>query len=94
MPNPSPIEALRARAQPIPLDDATRAQVAARMNALASMRMLGARIELGDGHVVRLGLAEVAEPGRDRRLAGDRPGRHQPFGRHRDDGALVRLAAG
>jgi len=61
MPSPKPIDALRARAQPIPLDDATRSQVAARMNALASMRMIGARFDLADPHVVRLGLAEVAE---------------------------------
>jgi acyl-coenzyme A thioesterase PaaI-like protein len=61
MPSPEPIEALRARAQPIPLDEAGRRQVAERMNGLASMRMIGARVDLADPCVVRLGLAEVAE---------------------------------
>jgi acyl-coenzyme A thioesterase PaaI-like protein len=56
-----PIDALRARAQPIPLDEAARRQVAARMNGLASMRLIGARVDLTDPKVVRLGLAEVAE---------------------------------
>jgi acyl-coenzyme A thioesterase PaaI-like protein len=57
----APIAALRARAQPIPLADAQRRQLAARMNGLASMRLIGARIDLEDPQVVRLGRAEVAE---------------------------------
>jgi acyl-coenzyme A thioesterase PaaI-like protein len=61
MPSHDPAEALRARAQPIPLDAAARGQVAARMNGLASMRMIGARFDLADPQVVRIGLAEVAE---------------------------------
>ena len=61
MPAHDPAEALRARAQPIPLDAATREQFAARMNALASMRMMGARLDLADPEVIRIGLAEVGE---------------------------------
>ena len=56
-----PAAALRARAQPIPLDATTRGEFAARMNGLASMRMMGARLELADPEVVRIGLAEVGE---------------------------------
>ena len=61
MPTREPIEALRARALPIPLDEDSRRQVAERMNGLASMRMIGARVDLADPLVVRIGLAEVAE---------------------------------
>ncbi len=61
MPAHDAAEALRARAQPIPLDAAARAQFAARMNGLASMRMMGARLDLEDPQVVRIGLAEVGE---------------------------------
>jgi len=61
MPAHDPAEALRARAQPIPLDAPTREQFAARMNGLASMQMMGARLDLADPAVVRIGLAEVGE---------------------------------
>ena len=61
MEDPGPVDALRARAQPIPLDDDARRAFAARLNALASMRMIGARVDLADARVVRLGLAAVAE---------------------------------
>jgi acyl-coenzyme A thioesterase PaaI-like protein len=61
MPAYEPIAALRVRAQPIPLDEASRRQIAARLNGLASMRMFGARVDLADPQVVRVGLAEVAD---------------------------------
>lgn len=61
MPAPAPIEALRARAQPIPLAEAARRQIAARLNGLASMRLVGAHLDLADPAVVRVTLAEVAE---------------------------------
>lgn len=61
MPAPDPIEALRARAQAIPLDALARRRIEERLNGLASMRLMGARLDLGDPDVVRIGLAEVAE---------------------------------
>jgi len=61
MPDPTPIDALRVRAQPFPLDLAARRAFAARMNGLASIRVAGAAFDLDDTHVLRLRLAEVAE---------------------------------
>ena len=61
MPDSVPLAALRARAQPIPLDAGARRRFEERMNGLASMRLMGARLDLGDPDVVRIGLAAVAE---------------------------------
>jgi acyl-coenzyme A thioesterase PaaI-like protein len=61
VPTTAAIEALRARALPIPLEDGARAALAARLNGLASMRLIGARILLEDRALVRLRLDEVAE---------------------------------
>ena len=61
MPAHDPLEALRARAQPIPIDAAARQAFAARMNGLAATRMMGGHFDLGDAAVVRLRLATVAE---------------------------------
>lgn len=54
-------EALRVRAQPIPLDADGRARWQARMNGLPAMQIMGARFRLGDPAVVSLELPSVAE---------------------------------
>lgn len=54
------LEALRARAQRIPLDAAARAAWAARMNALPAMQLMGARLDLADEAIVRMSLETVA----------------------------------
>ncbi len=55
------LEALRPRAQPIPLEAVDRARWQERMNALPGMRLMGAVLDLGDPQVVRLRLDRVAE---------------------------------
>ena len=60
MPSDEPLEALRARAQPIALDLAERQAFAATMNALAATRLMGGHFELDDAAVVRLRLEAVA----------------------------------
>lgn len=55
----SVIEALRARAQAIPLDADGRERWQARMNALPAMALMGATLNLEDPAVVRLTLSSV-----------------------------------
>lgn len=54
-----PLDALRARALPIPLDAAARAAWSERMNGLPGMKLLGVQLDLGDEAVVAMRLAEV-----------------------------------
>ena len=54
------LDALRARAQPIPLDAAARAAWAGRMNALPAMRTMGAALDLADEAIVAMRLETVA----------------------------------
>ena len=58
---PELLVALRARALPIGLDAPARNEFAARMNALASVRMMGVRFDMADPAGVRLALATVPE---------------------------------
>ena len=62
----SPLEGLRLRAQPIPLDADGRRRWQERMNALPGMRLMGAALDLSDAAVVRLTLSQV----RDEHLGG------------------------
>jgi acyl-coenzyme A thioesterase PaaI-like protein len=55
------LEALRARAQTIPLDVLARRTFATRMNALPATRVMGGHFDLDDAAVVRLSLASVEE---------------------------------
>ena len=55
----SMMDALRLRAQPIPLEAAERARWQERMNALPAMALMGGRLDLGDPSIVRLTLASV-----------------------------------
>jgi acyl-coenzyme A thioesterase PaaI-like protein len=61
VPSGSDLDAIRLRAQPIPLDAAERGRWQERMNALPGMLLMGARVDLSDGAVVRLTLASVGE---------------------------------
>ena len=56
----SMMDALRLRAQPIPLDALERERWAERMNGLPAMGLMGARLNLEDPAVVRLTLASVS----------------------------------
>ena len=58
--NPA-IEALRLRAQPIPLDAVVRAGWQERLNQLPATRLIGGCFDLGDETVVRLTLPTVGE---------------------------------
>jgi acyl-coenzyme A thioesterase PaaI-like protein len=53
------LEALRARARPIPMDTAAREAWADQFNALPAMRAMDASLDLSDPAVVRVHLSEV-----------------------------------
>lgn len=53
------LEALRARARAIPMDEPARAAWADQFNALPGMAVMGARLDLADPAVVRVHLSEV-----------------------------------
>ena len=59
MPDATPIDALRPRAQPIALDAAVRRGWQERLNALPATRLIGGRFDLADPAVVRLSLPTV-----------------------------------
>jgi acyl-coenzyme A thioesterase PaaI-like protein len=61
VPTDTTLDALRLRAQPIPLDAAERHRWQERMNGLPGMRLIGAQIDLSDAALVRLTLSSVAE---------------------------------
>lgn len=53
------LEALRARARPIPMDAAARREWADQFNAMPAMSVMGAALDLSDPAVVRVHLSEV-----------------------------------
>lgn len=61
MTDPAILDALRSRAQPVPLDADGRSRWQARMNALPGMRLMGAALDLSDPAIVALRLEAVAE---------------------------------
>jgi len=53
------LEALRARARPIPMDAVARREWADQFNAMPAMGVMGATLDLSDPAVVRVHLSEV-----------------------------------
>ena len=55
------MDSIRLRAQAIPMEAAERLRIQERMNRMAAMGLMGARLDLGDPAVVRLTLPSVGE---------------------------------
>jgi hypothetical protein len=70
------LEALRARARPIPMDAGARAAWADQFNAMPAMGAMDAQLDLSDPPLVRVHLSEVraASPGRHGQRGGERRG--------------------